>query len=457
MTEDTEVESLIKAWSTAFTEEVLEYAQPPEIRDEEVFADVYHSLIHSPLSETILQLEASYACTVETLCRDRDYKLGEMENRQNKEMTEAVNSVSQGNGKGGVSEQDINVLATQQIDERELLISKFESEIATLHKTQFTEFRQWAMCVHEEYKTSNQKPLGLFPRSESSFSISSQTEVSALQESFTITLGAQMKQMHNLRLVAANILDLCKYPSGEEALPQRLQTSMSLYSNNLCGLVILSDSKLMTNSGITRELSELCNRSTEFHFPTLQTQLDNIKSDVRRAGVWREDFNKKRAELEARLNGEPVDASFEKKDYTKLQSGDFYLTRHSNLCETHVVFHLVSDEHLDNGNVSSRHPVIIGLRNLLKTACMNDVTTLTIPLLLSHRMTERMTVAWCMKRAELIFKCIKGFMMEMAGWGGTEVKTLQFLLPADIHQDVFIKLTGLLSSIFRVSNPIRGV
>ena len=36
MTEDTEVESLIKAWSTAFTEEVLEYAQPPEIRDEEV-------------------------------------------------------------------------------------------------------------------------------------------------------------------------------------------------------------------------------------------------------------------------------------------------------------------------------------------------------------------------------------------------------------------------------------
>ena len=36
MTDDTEVDSLIKAWSTAFTEEVLEYAQPPEIRDEEV-------------------------------------------------------------------------------------------------------------------------------------------------------------------------------------------------------------------------------------------------------------------------------------------------------------------------------------------------------------------------------------------------------------------------------------
>ena len=33
-------------------------------------------------------------------------------------------------------------------------------------------------------------------------------------------------------------------------MPQRLQTSMSLYSNNLCGLVILSDSKLRTGTGI---------------------------------------------------------------------------------------------------------------------------------------------------------------------------------------------------------------
>ena len=35
--------------------QVLEFANPASVRDEEVFADVYHSLIHSPLSETILQ------------------------------------------------------------------------------------------------------------------------------------------------------------------------------------------------------------------------------------------------------------------------------------------------------------------------------------------------------------------------------------------------------------------
>ena len=31
-----ELESLVKAWTAAYSEEVLEYASPPEIRDEEV-------------------------------------------------------------------------------------------------------------------------------------------------------------------------------------------------------------------------------------------------------------------------------------------------------------------------------------------------------------------------------------------------------------------------------------
>lgn len=40
-----------------------------------------------------------------------------------------------------------------------------------------------------------------------------------------------------------------------------------------------------------------------------------------------------------------------------------------------------------------------------------------------------MTVLWCTKRAELVFKCVKGFMIEMASWGGSELKNLQFLVP----------------------------
>ncbi|KAH3860531.1 hypothetical protein DPMN_023432 [Dreissena polymorpha] len=40
-----------------------------------------------------------------------------------------------------------------------------------------------------------------------------------------------------------------------------------------------------------------------------------------------------------------------------------------------------------------------------------------------------MTIPWCMKRAELVFKCVKGFMMEMATYGGHQSRNVQFLVP----------------------------
>jgi len=34
-----------------------------------------------------------------------------------------------------------------------------------------------------------------------------------------------------------------------------------------------------------------------------------------------------------------------------------------------------------------------------------------------------------MKRAELMFKCVKGFIMELAMWSGQDSCTIQFLVP----------------------------
>lgn len=88
-----------------------------------------------------------------------------------------------------------------------------------------------------------------------------------------------------------------------------------------------------------------------------------------------------------------------------------------------MIFHLISDEPMNSpSEINSRHPVIMGLRNILKTASRHDVTTLTIPALLRHEMSEDMTVQWCMRRAELVFKCAKGFMIESASWGGAELR-----------------------------------
>ncbi|KAG8234654.1 hypothetical protein J437_LFUL006542 [Ladona fulva] len=138
-----------------------------------------------------------------------------------------------------------------------------------------------------------------------------------------------------------------------------------------------------------------------------------------------------------------------------LQTGDVYVTKHSNLSQVHVVFHLVvADSTLSSGDINSRHPAILGIRNILKMACMYDVTTLTLPVLLMHNMSEEMTVAWCTRRAELVLKCAKGFMIEMASWGGSQIKNLQFLVPKGISEEVFGTLATMLPSIFRVSNPL---
>ena len=71
------------------------------------------------------------------------------------------------------------------------------------------------------------------------------------------------------------------------------------------------------------------------------------------------------------------------------------------------MFHLVSDDSVRCSDLNSRHPVLLGLRHILRTAVVCDITTLTIPLLLVHELSEEMTVPWCLRRAELVFKCVK--------------------------------------------------
>lgn len=104
--------------------------------------------------------------------------------------------------------------------------------------------------------------------------------------------------------------------------PQRLQTALGLYSNDLCGLVLLSDNHLGSYSGITKgifqnvinrtstvlknflrcqqhifamlkyyivaELCSICQLTTEFHFPPIDEQLEKIKEDVKDAVAWRQ-------------------------------------------------------------------------------------------------------------------------------------------------------------------------
>ena len=68
--------------------------------------------------------------------------------------------------------------------------------------------------------------------------------------------------------------------------------------------------------------------------------------------------------------------------------GNFYITRHSNLSQVHVVFHLVVDDSLKSPTLGTRNAVVSGLRNILHTASRNNIHTITLPVLLADEMTE---------------------------------------------------------------------
>uniref|UniRef100_A0A7G3AJ40 Putative conserved secreted protein n=1 Tax=Lutzomyia longipalpis TaxID=7200 RepID=A0A7G3AJ40_LUTLO len=209
--------------------------------------------------------------------------------------------------------------------------------------------------------------------------------------------------------------------------------ALGLYSSSLSGIVVL------TPPGSVQALPKIiknANMSTEFHFDQIENQIERIEEDLRKS------------------HNDAAAGGATEKTSQKLHPGDFFITRHSNLSQTHVIFHLISDESSDSpGEITSRHPVILGLRNILKTASRHDISMLTIPALLRHEMSEDMTVPWSIRRAELVFKCAKGFMIESATWGGTEINTLQLLLPHNISEELFTTLAGMVSNVFRVANP----
>jgi hypothetical protein len=459
---DIDVEEVIRAWEKAFREETVEYAEPHGATDEELFSTVYHKLVHSPALETMLQVEHSYALAVRELMAQKDEQVAALTQKQTQEMAQAVEGVHVYS-----TEQYINQLAAHHFEDQNLLQGQWNSEVDTLKETQRKEYREWLMKMLEEHQTNVtlptpiNSPLTANPqRIIHSGSQEDSMPVHRLEESFTIHLGSQMKQMHNIRILSADVLDFCRVrpqaSSGSlDPQPQRLQTALALYSNDLYGLVLLTDSHVGSYSGISKELIEVCQHSTEFHFPSIDDQLEKIRSEVKEAVGWRQSHWGCNSSGEHLVNLTSSEQQSRRSGSTKnLQTGDVYITRHSNLAEVHVIFHLVVDDSLRSNEINSRHPVILGLRNILKMACSNDITTLTLPVLLMHEMMEEMTVAWCTKRAELVFKCVKGFMIEMASWGGSELKNLQFLVPKGISEEVFGTLATMLPSIFRVSNPL---
>ncbi|XP_056630066.1 protein C12orf4 [Diorhabda sublineata] len=431
------LEDITKEWENILKEEMAEYGECRCASDDELFATAYHKMVHSPALETMLQLEHMYSKTVRQKTEEKKRLIQELSERQSYEMNNAVDRLDK-----DMTESKINELVARHYETHSLLQAKLNSELDTLKEAQRREYREWLMQMLEQKQTNSSLPTPNSPLVPPEILMPCYRidrdiqDTPILEESFTIHLGSQLKQMHNIRILSGNVMDLCIVEDNKqstEPTPQLLQTALALYSNDLSGLVLLADNKI--GSRWTQEFQEVCQKSTEFHFPHIEDQLDKISN-----------IAQKYLKSDHRCGSRNANSEL-------LQPGDFYITRHSNLAQVHVIFHMVSDDSLRGNDINSRHSVVLGLRNILKTACSNDITSLTIPLLLQYEMTEEMTISWCEKRAELVFKCVKGFMIEMASWGGSDLKNLQFMVPQGISNQVFQSLTEMLPRIFKVSNP----
>ncbi|XP_065698455.1 ferry endosomal RAB5 effector complex subunit 3 isoform X1 [Patagioenas fasciata] len=451
-----DINQLADTWAKAYKETTLEYAKPEETSWDEDFADVYHDLIHSPASEMLLNLEHNYFVSISELISERDVELKKLRERQGAEMDKVMQELGK-----SLTDQDVNSLAAQHFESQQDLENKWTNELKQSTAIQKQEYQEWVIKLHQDLKNPNNssisdeikvQPSQLRESAEGNGRIYEEQRL--LEESFTIHLGAQLKTMHNLRLLRADMLDFCKHKRNHRSGVKlhRLQTAMSLYSTSLCGLVLLVDNRISSYSGIKRDFATVCQECTDFHFPGIQEQLEIVQKVVLKARAQRSSKSKRHHENKS--SGIEDKLKNVERNQSNILPGEFYITRHSNLSEIHVAFHLCVDDNVRSGNITARDPAIMGLRNILKVCCTHDITTISIPLLLVHDMSEEMTIPWCLKRAELVFKCVKGFMMEMASWDGGISRTVQFLVPQTISEEMFYQLSNMLPQIFRVSSTL---
>ena len=144
-----DLDDVVREWTDSFTLETLEFSCPEEVTDEEVFADIYNALIHSAkFSSTLIQLEQSYAETINEKCVEKDEEFKVMDKKHAEEMKNALE-------KDQSDDLFINDLASKHTEERQLKQSYWESQLDNLRQVQKREFRDWVMCVFEEMKVTN--------------------------------------------------------------------------------------------------------------------------------------------------------------------------------------------------------------------------------------------------------------------------------------------------------------
>ncbi|KAI8423351.1 hypothetical protein MSG28_014360 [Choristoneura fumiferana] len=188
-------ESAVRLWERRF-------------KDHE-FAALYHKLVHSPALAGVLRAQAGLAAAARAAAAARDQDIQDLTLRR-----------------------QINALAARQCEAQDTARARGRSQLDALAHAQRQEHRRALRSAAVPAVAGGGGPRGVWGGGGGA---------THAEESFTIHLGSQLKQTHNLRIVAADVEDLFEAPHADDASAEsrQLQTALALYSGELSGVVVL--------------------------------------------------------------------------------------------------------------------------------------------------------------------------------------------------------------------------
>jgi len=486
---DAIVDTISKFFQTVLDERSETCIRNGKFTDEDIFGQAYAKIVQSPAAMDLIQLEHSFAVAVETEVIERNRALNEFQQRI---VIETQQLIDRGSGEASDLDDAVSDMQSRFHIEYEVERTKWDSRISDLKELQRRDYRSFVTSIEEQMlcsaaksnplrHTSNTRSVNPPAVHSKASSVSKrfepENENNAIDkqqvrsESFNVQLGRQLRISYNLKLIQADPMDLMTTlgtttlsQSSERSatsetsvsLAERLGNALTIYSNDLTGLIILVDRHMFQSKDQIR-LAEVCERSTDFHFPELDRQLAEIRDTIDHFA----------ANNSATTTNTGDDGSSQKSIPDDLpEPGDVYITRHTNLSSAiggvagggggvGVVFHVIMGEKKDEDRLRCLSPLYSALSAILRVCFQYDITTLAMPLLLTRRLAEQTTANWCYSRAEAVFKAVKGSMMELATLRGQVLRTLLFLVPPQLPPSVsFESFSHLLASSFQQPNPL---
>jgi len=236
--------------------------------------------------------------------------------------------------------------------------------------------------------------------------------------SLTVSLGNSNPVLYNLELNTASATDIIKVTQKNRK--SLIKASRSLFSNNLTGLVVMGDPSLSYKGRTEAALLELSETSTDPIFESLTSQI-------------------------SRTQAETIGSD------KKLEIGDFFITKHSNLGEYHVLFHYMGEDTRSPSFVAQSLPIpsdsalLEGLRNIFEIVFQYDITSITLPLLLCEDLPDHLrTHAFCLTRALAVMRALRSILLTSSD---NTLKTIRLLLPS-MSIEVFEKYKAALKNVF---------